>query len=107
MPPTQKSPDRQQSQQQQTQIRVHLLEEDNLNHGKLFRLKQGWLLRPQPSNKIIHKKISKNTNGIIYQTVYPMTSLINLSKSNADKLDHFIIILHMKIRAKLKALPIF
>ena len=40
-----------------TEIRVQHLEENNFNHGKLFKLSQGWHLRLQLSNSIVHKNV--------------------------------------------------
>jgi glycogen debranching enzyme len=39
------------------EIRVQLLEENNFNNGKLFKLCQGWKLRLQHANSIVHRKV--------------------------------------------------
>jgi glycogen debranching enzyme len=39
------------------QFRLQLLEENNYNWGKLFKLKQGWTLNLQLSSKLINKKV--------------------------------------------------
>jgi len=45
-----------------TEIRVQLLEENNFNNGKLFKLCQGWKLRLQLANSIVHRKVSVYCN---------------------------------------------
>ena len=44
------------------EIRVQLLEKENFNHGKLYKLSQGWTLRLQLANSIINENVRVFSN---------------------------------------------